>query len=29
MSGDFHFFASTEPRAQLNDPPSKLIDAQN
>ena len=26
---DFHFLASTEPRAQLNDPPKRLIDAQN
>src|SRR6476469_6412805 len=26
---DFHFLASTEPRAQLNEPPNRLIDAQN
>ena len=29
MSDDFHFLASTEPNAQLNDPPSKLIEDQN
>src|SRR5215471_4406215 len=28
-SADFQRFVSTEPRAQLNDPPSKLIEAHN
>src|ERR1700688_683721 len=28
-SADFHFLASTEPSAQLNDPPSRLIAAHS